>query len=210
MTKNLVYFARVLKDVGSKTDDDGEEEETEEKDEEAMHDDAYDEEDSKEGAKNLSLLWLIRKMRRVVNSEIVETPLSYTLVRFKNLLRAHMSSMIQDGENFVSKFQRTGVLKWIGAITVCFSKEELMRVLYHLIAPVVRERDLLAGEHSQGPFKTLVTDLTQLIKKKVGIEEFTREAVKVQKRLLAKRTERRTQKAQEVCTVAKYRKGAVG
>ncbi|KAL0280213.1 UNVERIFIED_CONTAM: hypothetical protein PYX00_001577 [Menopon gallinae] len=175
VTKNLVYFARVLKDVSKTEGVNNEEEEDEEDDEEEeMVNEEEREEDSKEESKNLSILWLIRKMRRIVNREIVETPLSYTL--------------------------RTGVLKWIGAVSVCFSKEELTEILYHLIAPVVRERDLLEGEHSEGPFKTLVTEVTQLLKKKVGFEEFTREAVKVQKRLLDRRTERRTQRAQEFVT----------
>jgi hypothetical protein len=67
VVKNLVFLGRVLKKVSAE----GHTEETEEQDSEEQSDNQT----------KLSLLWMIQRMRKIVNVEIVQTPKSTAMVR---------------------------------------------------------------------------------------------------------------------------------
>jgi len=68
--KNLVYFARVLKDVKQSDGADLK-----------KNDDNNDDGDGH----TVSLQFLVRRMRRIVNMEIAKTPGSHTLVSIQNV-----------------------------------------------------------------------------------------------------------------------------
>jgi hypothetical protein len=65
VVKNLVFLGRVLKNVSV-----GQIEETEEQDSEEQSDNQT----------KLSLLWMIQRMRKIVNVEIVQAPKSTAMV----------------------------------------------------------------------------------------------------------------------------------
>lgn len=84
---------------------------------------------------------------------------------------------------------------------MCLNGPDLKPVLYHLMAPVVRERELMDMTMStvENPMKELVHEISKVLKKKVGHEEYSKEAVRITGKLMEKRAERKNKRAQEVC-----------
>lgn len=71
MVKDLVFLGRVLKNVSLK----GQIDENEEQ----------DSEDESDNQTKLSLLWMIRRMRKIVNIEVVQAPKSTAMVSYTQM-----------------------------------------------------------------------------------------------------------------------------
>lgn len=162
VVKDLVYLARVLKYI-------------EEKDvaeditftsEQQMSD------DEEQPKSKLSLVWMIRRMRRISNNEIIHSPQSTTLQK--------------------------AVFKWIGAVAVDLGKESLPLYLHHLLPPLVRV--LTSSDDSHTELRRLAKEVADIIKKKVGADEYTHHFTKLQFSLAARRADRKKIRAQEAVT----------
>ncbi|CAH2002387.1 unnamed protein product [Acanthoscelides obtectus] len=145
VVKNLVFVARVLQHIPLKASDS----------------------DSK-----LNLLWLAKRMRKIVNSEIVEKASVIVL--------------------------RTEVFKWIAGVITALDMEKVRPVLHHLMAPLVRE--LITTEEKNAPLRQLAKEVTNMLKKKIGMEEYTQVLSKLQQNLSVKRAERKRARTQLAVT----------
>jgi len=65
VVKNLIFIAKILKSIKGT----------------AVKDDKEDNESKDKNSNNLSLLWLIRRLRKAVNIEIIQAPKSTSVVR---------------------------------------------------------------------------------------------------------------------------------
>lgn len=144
--KNLIFVARVLQNVPIKL--------------------------SNENVNKLNLLWLTKRMRKIVNSEIVE--------------------------NSTSTVIRTEVFKWIAGVAVALDMEKLSPVLHHLLGPLVRE--MITTEEKNAPLRQLAKEVSNIIKKKIGIEQYTQLLSKLQETLSVKRAERKRARTQLAVT----------
>lgn len=151
--KNLVFLARVLEKVPINSD--------------SLEDDA---EDTPKTAVNL--FWLTKRMRKIVNREIVEAPKS-TVVR-------------------------TEVFKWIAGIVTLIDAEKIKQILHHLLAPIVRE--LGTTEESNSELRQLAKEVGNLLKKKVGTELYISTMSKLQTQLNVRRAERKRERVQLAVT----------
>ncbi|KAK9881414.1 hypothetical protein WA026_016304 [Henosepilachna vigintioctopunctata] len=138
--KNLVFIARVLQKIPIKTDD----------------------------STKINLYWLCKKLRKVINTEIVENSSSIII--------------------------RTEIFKWIAAVTTALETEATIPILNHLMAPLVRE--MLTTEESNAPLRQLSKEVGKIIKNKVGFEIYTETLSKLQQSLTVKRADRKRSKNQ--------------
>lgn len=156
IVKNLVIFADVLKDINE------EESATKESS------------DTKRNQKSISLLWLVKRMRKVVNMEVVQAP--------------------------KSTIMRTMVLNWTAAIVVKLGAEHIKPVLHHLIAPIVRElsSDESAPEGSEvAQLRILSKQVGSLVKKTVGTALFIETQSRLQSQITTVRAERKMKRKHE-------------
>lgn len=140
--KNLVFVARVLQNVPSDSD------------------------------KKINLLWLSKRMRKIINAEVIETSSSTVL--------------------------RTEVFKWIAGVVTALDIENIRPVVNHLLAPLVRE--MITTEEQNAPLRQLAKEVANHLKKKLGIEEYTRILQKLQQNLTVKRAERKRGRTQLAIT----------
>ncbi|KAF5285550.1 hypothetical protein FQA39_LY16615 [Lamprigera yunnana] len=140
--KNLLFIARVLEKVPIEND------------------------------KEVNLLWLTKRMRRVVHVEVVKCPSSYVL--------------------------RSAVFKWIAAVTTVLQSEAILSVLHHLVAPLVRE--LRAAEEGDISTRQLAKEVGDLIKSRIGIETYTNTLAKIEQGVERKRSERKRERTQLAVT----------
>ncbi|KAL3285278.1 hypothetical protein HHI36_019388 [Cryptolaemus montrouzieri] len=138
--KNLVFIARVLEKVPIQ----GEE------------------------SKKVNLLWLSKRIRKIVYSEIIE-----------------------NSSNIVI---RTEVFKWIAGVCTALKTETVLSILHHLMSPLVRE--MLTTEESNAPLRQLSKEVGNIIKKKVGLEKYTETLSKLQQTLSVRRAERKRSRNQ--------------
>lgn len=120
----------------------------------------------------INLLWLVKRMRKIINSEIVETPTSTIL--------------------------RTQVFKWIAGVATAVDLENVQGILQHLLAPIVRE--MITTDENESSIRHLSKEVGNLIKKKVGIEKYTEIVSKLQQQLFVKRAERKRSRNQLAVT----------
>lgn len=120
----------------------------------------------------IDLLWLTKKMRRIMNTEIVETPNSTIL--------------------------RTEVFKWIAGIATALDLDNIRIILNHLMAPLVRE--MITIEESNAPLRQLSKQVGNIIKKRIGMDEYADKLSKVQQHLSIKRAERKRNRNQLAVT----------
>lgn len=146
VVKNLVFMARVLQNISGDDSDDME--------------------------KPLTLLWLTRRMRKIINFEIVQASKSTTL--------------------------RTEVFKWIAGVVTTIPIENLSPVLHHLLAPLVRE--MATTEDSIVELRRLAKEVGGIIRKKIGSEEYITLVSKLQVQLNVKRAERKRERMQLAIT----------
>lgn len=122
--------------------------------------------------KTINLLWLAKKMRKIVNTEVVLAPSSTAL--------------------------RLEVFKWIGAIVAVLQADVIQPLVYHLLAPLVRE--MLSTEVSNAPLRQLAKEVGKMIKKRIGLEQYSDTLLKAQKHLSLKRTDRKREMNQLAVT----------
>lgn len=78
-------------------------------------------------------------------------------------------------------------------------------VLHHLLAPIVRETTI--ADESRAEILSVAKDVANIIKKKMGMEDYARLVSKLQAQFTVKRAERKKQRTREVkfpITVVKY------
>ena len=90
------------------------------------------------------------------------------------------------------------VFNWLGAVAMCLPKSTLKSVLYHMMAPIIREREIVQQGGENHPMKSLVVEVCGIFKKKVGMETYSKEVIRINAKLAEKRTERKNKIAQEV------------
>ncbi|XP_063244418.1 small subunit processome component 20 homolog [Bacillus rossius redtenbacheri] len=163
--KNLVFLGRVLMELpeNHEKDDPGEAEENE----------AADEEDETKNDSKVSLPWMIRQMRRIVNKEIIHNPKSEVL--------------------------RTSAFKWLGAMAVALDRDRLRALLPLLLPPLVRE---LSGEDDDARprLRRLAREVAGVARQRAGSEQYALHAARLQRRLAARRLEKKKARVQLVIT----------
>lgn len=120
----------------------------------------------------LNLLWLTKRMRKIVNTEIVLASTSGTL--------------------------RNEVFKWIAGVCTVLNEANITSVLHHLLAPIVRE--LLTKNEGNAHLRGLAKEVSNLIKQKVGLSVYSSVLSKVQRQLSVKRAERKRTRNQLAVT----------
>nr|CAD7588808.1 unnamed protein product [Timema genevievae] len=91
--------------------------------------------------------------------------------------------------------QRTAVFKWLGAVAVILPKSQLCALLPHLMTSLVRE--MMVVEPSGDELRRLAKDVGDVMRRRVGTEEYTRQLARLQAQLEARRTGRKSKRAQE-------------
>ncbi|XP_023019456.2 LOW QUALITY PROTEIN: small subunit processome component 20 homolog [Leptinotarsa decemlineata] len=143
--KNLVFVAKVLQSIPVDNGQDG---------------------------NKLNLLWIAKRLRKVVNTEIVENSSDITL--------------------------RTEVFKWIAGVATALDVGNILPVLHHLMAPLVRE--MITTEEKNAPLRQLAKEVSNLLKTKLGMEIYTDMISKLQQTLSVKRAERKRTRKQLAVT----------
>lgn len=128
--------------------------------------------DSEGDSPKLNLLWLTKRMRKIVNTEIVLAATSGTL--------------------------RTEVFKWIAGVCTVIDESNIKSVLHHLLSPLVRE--LLTKDEGNAQLRGLAKEVCSLIKEKVGLSYYFSVLSKVQQQLSIKRAERKRVRSQLAVT----------
>ncbi|XP_076171321.1 small subunit processome component 20 homolog [Ptiloglossa arizonensis] len=154
--KNLIFIARILKSIKTSNI------------EIVDQDDQVKEKDKSQ----LSLAWLVRRLRKAVNVEITQAPKS-TIVR-------------------------TAFFKWVAGAVVTIPMEYLNKILFNIMSPIAREMSSL--EKTNIPLRRLAKEAAVMIKKRLGNEEYTRLLSRVQQKLDVKKAERRKSRTQQFIT----------
>ncbi|XP_066256541.1 small subunit processome component 20 homolog [Euwallacea similis] len=123
-------------------------------------------------SKKVNLLWLCKRMRKVVNSEVIENSSSTVL--------------------------RTEVFKWIAGVVTALDLEVYKPMLHHLLAPLVRE--MITTEEKNAPLRQLAKEVSHHVKKRIGMEEYTKTLQRLQQNLTVKRAERKRERTQLAVT----------
>ncbi|KAM4881703.1 small subunit processome component 20 homolog [Thomomys bottae] len=132
-----------------------------------------EEEDKEERSKQATLLWLIQKLSRMAKLEAAYSP--------RNLIK------------------RTCIFKFLGAVAVDLGVDRVKPYLPVIIAPLYRELNSTYSE--QDPLlKNLSQEIIELLKKLVGLENFSLAFASVQKQANQKRALRKKRKALEFVT----------
>ncbi|XP_050316163.1 small subunit processome component 20 homolog [Anthonomus grandis grandis] len=122
--------------------------------------------------KRINLLWLSKRMRKIINSEVIDNNNSTTL--------------------------RTEVFKWIAGVITAIDLNNLKPVMNHLLAPLVRE--MITTEEKNAPLRQMAKEVANILKKKLGMEEYTRILQSLQQSLTVKRAERKRGRSQLAVT----------
>jgi hypothetical protein len=101
----------------------------------------------------------------------------------------------------VLKLQRKAVFKWIGAIVLDLGRDGLPPLAHQLLAPLSRELVRTDESDSGKELCQLAKEVSDLIKKKLGMEAYTRLLSRLQINLAARRADRKKLRAQEVSWV---------
>lgn len=149
--KNLVFIARVLQKIPL---------------------DNSSEDLSVKDKNKINLVWLVRRMRKIVNMEVVTAPTSATI--------------------------RTEVFKWIGGVGTVLDLDKIKAILHHLLAPLVRE--MVTTEESNAPLRQLAKEVANILKNRVGLDMYSAVLSKVQQQLSIRRAERKRTKRQLAVT----------
>lgn len=140
--KNLVFIAEVLKDVKEVP---GEQEK-----------------------QQVSLLWLIRRFRKLINTEVAQAPI-HTQVRMMSF-------------------------NWLAALVVKLDKASLQPILHHILTPIVRELNTV--DESNSALQEVAKECANYVRQKIGGDEYNRILSTLTTRLDVKRIERKKERAQ--------------
>lgn len=122
--------------------------------------------------KRIHLLWLSKRMRKIVNSEIIDNNANTAL--------------------------RMEVFKWIAGVVTALDAETFRPVIPQLLAPLVRE--MVTTEEKNAPLRQLAKEVANHLKKKIGMDEYTETLQKLQQNLNVKRAERKRVRSQLAVT----------
>lgn len=122
--------------------------------------------------KRINLLWLGKRMRKIVNSEIIDNNANTSL--------------------------RTEVFKWIAGVVTALDGEVIRPVIPQLLAPLVRE--MITTEEKNAPLRQLAKEVANHLKKKIGMDEYTATLQQLQQNLNVKRAERKRVRSQLAVT----------
>ncbi|XP_003702176.2 small subunit processome component 20 homolog [Megachile rotundata] len=154
--KNLIFIAKILKSIKpvniATEDEDGKTTDTD--------------------RNQLSLPWLVRRLRKSVNIEITKAPNSTTV--------------------------RTAFFKWVAGLVATVPMEYLNVVLFNIMSPIVREMSTIDEKNTS--LRRLAKEAATMIKKRLGNEEYIGLLSRVQQRLDIKKTERRKTRTQQFVT----------
>uniref|UniRef100_A0A0C9R5L4 UTP20 protein n=1 Tax=Fopius arisanus TaxID=64838 RepID=A0A0C9R5L4_9HYME len=112
----------------------------------------------------ISLLWLVKRIRKCVNMEVTQNPKSTCV--------------------------RSAAFKWTaGLVTTIPVDPYLKSILFQLMSPLVRE--MMTTEESNAPLRQLSKEVGRMIKKRIEDDEYSKLLAKVQQKLDVKRAERK-------------------
>lgn len=192
VVKNLVFVARVLKSL--KIDNRAESKKNEE----------ITTNEELGNNVDISILWLLRRMRKCVNIEVTQAPKSASVVRTNLCCSVFFDEHSTFRKNrcvynfLISVKQRIAVFKWIGGVVATVPMAYLKPVLFQIMSPLVRE--MSTTEESNAPLRQLAKEVATMIKKLLGNDEYARLLVKVQQKLDTRRTERKKIRTQQYVT----------
>ncbi|XP_017885246.1 small subunit processome component 20 homolog [Ceratina calcarata] len=149
--KNLIFIARILKSVKTIN--------------------SMDEQDDKD-KDQLSLSWLVRRLRKSVNVELAQAPKSISV--------------------------RTAYFKWVAGAVATIPMSHLKEILLNIMSPIVRE--MSSTEETNSHLRRLAKEAATMIKRRLDTEEYTRLLSQVQRNLDIKKAERRKMRAQQFVT----------
>ncbi|XP_015126374.1 small subunit processome component 20 homolog [Diachasma alloeum] len=139
VVKNLVFIARVVKTASWGAEGSGRED-------------------------GVSLLWLVKRVRKCVNMEVTQNPKSTCV--------------------------RSAAFKWTaGVVTTIPIEPYLKPILFQLMSPLVRE--MMTTEESNAPLRQLSKEVGRMIKKRIDDDEYAKLLARVQQKLDVKRAERK-------------------
>ncbi|XP_053675225.1 small subunit processome component 20 homolog [Anopheles nili] len=134
--------------------------------------------DDKVTSKKINLSWLIRRVRYIMQSEIVKTPHLF-------ILRKH-------------------ALHWMSSVVAMLDQDVLLKLAPSLLIPAIRELTAqdIAGERSgKDPLKVtlrkVATKLSKDISMRLGVDQYDKMRNAIEESLRRKRTDRRVRLAQE-------------
>ncbi|KMR04659.1 small subunit processome component 20-like protein [Lasius niger] len=153
VVKNLIFIAKILKSIKISS----------------VQCDKQDDENTAKDNNNLSLSWLIRRLRKAVNIEITQAPKSTSV--------------------------RTAVFKFIAGVVTTIPMEYLNVILFNIMSPLVRE--IAITEETNVELRRLAKEVVGMIKKSIGNEEYVKLLNRVQQKLDIKRAERRKVRTQQ-------------
>ncbi|XP_067207673.1 small subunit processome component 20 homolog isoform X2 [Linepithema humile] len=152
VVKNLIFIAKMLTSINKTI---------------VKNDEQHDKSEVKD-SNNLSLPWLIRRLRKAINIEITQAPKSISV--------------------------RIAVFKFIAGIVATVPMEHLNVILFNIMSPLVRE---IATEETNVELRRLGKEVTSMIKKSIGNEEYAKLLSRVQQKLDIKRAERKRIRVQQ-------------
>ncbi|KYN45016.1 Small subunit processome component 20 like protein [Trachymyrmex septentrionalis] len=155
VVKNLIFIAKMLKSITG-----------------SVAKNKEDDRNKMENSNNLSFLWLIRRLRKVVNIEITQAPKSTSV--------------------------RTAMFKFIAGVVTTVPIEYLNAILFNIMSPLVRE--MTTTEETNAELRQLAKEVATIIKKSIGNEEYVKLLNRVQQKLDIKKAERRKVRAQQFVT----------
>ncbi|XP_011495601.1 PREDICTED: small subunit processome component 20 homolog [Ceratosolen solmsi marchali] len=148
--KNLIFISKLLTITKTDQDDSSEQDEN--------------------NKNSISLLWLLKRLRKCINYEISQAPKS-TIIR-------------------------SSVFKWMAGVIVMMEIDSLKPILFQFMSPLVREMATI--EESNAPLRQLAKQVATMIKKNMNIEDYTRLLSQSQQRIDMKKAERKKTRLQQV------------
>lgn len=118
----------------------------------------------------VNLYWLFHKIRFAVHGEVARAPHCVVI--------------------------RKAVFNWIEGLSLLISKESLIKLTPYVLAPLVRE--MAEDDITVDPeIRQLAIQIGNRIRKKIGVDEYNSQRIKIQTKLNIKRAERKRVIAQE-------------
>lgn len=119
--------------------------------------------------KDFNLMWLLRRLRYAIHSEIATAPSSCIL--------------------------RKSIFEYFNFILGIIDEKTLAKVASSLLTPMLRE--MAEGEHGIEELKIVASQVGSRIKSKIGLQEYDKVRLELQSKMLRKRVDRRKSLAQE-------------
>lgn len=119
--------------------------------------------------KDFNLMWLIRRLRYAIHSEIATAPSSSLL--------------------------RKAIFQYFNSLIDIIDQKVLAKIASSILTPMLRE--LAEGEHGIEDLKQVASQVGSRIKSKIGLQDYDKVRMELQSKMLRKRVDRRKALAQE-------------